>query len=146
KAQMCRGGSAELAKALVNSVKENGGEIRLRTTPTKIVIDNGKATGIETSQGEVIRARHFVASALNPHQTFLDLIDEKYLPKEWKEKAENFTYNIIAPLFGLNVNLHAPPQYKAAEKNPDIKKALMIIMGLEHYSQYPEIVAHHEKG
>jgi phytoene dehydrogenase-like protein len=146
KAQMCRGGSAELAKALVSSVKENGGEIRLRTEPKRIVIENGRAAGIETKDGEIIRARNFIASALNPHQTFLDLIDEKYLPHGWKEKVNNFSYNIIAPLFGLNLNLQAPPQYKAVEKNPALKNALMVILGLEHYSQYPDIVKHHESG
>ena len=59
---------------------------------------------------------------------------------------EKFRYNLIAPLFGLNLNLEAPPKYKAAEKNPDIDKALMVILGLEHIRQYPEIVLHHEKG
>jgi phytoene dehydrogenase-like protein len=146
KAQMCKGGSAELAKALVCSVKEYGGEVRLRTEPKKIIIEGGKVTGIKTNEGEILRARHFVASALNPHQTFLELIEQKYLTPEWKHKAEKFVYNTIAPLFGLNVNLHEPPQYKAAERNPDLKNALMVILGLEHFSQFAEIVSHHEKG
>jgi phytoene dehydrogenase-like protein len=146
KAQMCKGGSAQLARALESVIAKHGGEIKLLTTPKRIIIENGKATGIETMSGDMIRARYFVASALNPHQTFIDLIDDKFLPAQWKRKASSFKYNIIAPLFGLNVNLHAAPQYKAAEKNPDIKKALMIIAGLEHYSQYPDIVKHHENG
>ena len=146
KAQMCKGGSAQLARALESDVVKNGGEIKLHTTPKRILIENGKATGIETTSGEMIHARYFIASGLNPHQTFLDLIDEEYLPGEWKQKARSFRYNIIAPLFGLNVNLDEPPQYKAAEKNPDLKKALMVIVGLEHYNQYPDIVKHHENG
>ena len=146
KAQMCIGGSAQLARALESAVVKNGGEIKLRTTSKRILIENGKATGIETTSGEMIHARYFIASGLNPQQTFLDLIDEKYLPGEWKQKAKSFRYNIIAPLFGLNVNLDEPPQYKAADKNPDLKKALMVIVGLEHYNQYPDIVKHHENG
>jgi phytoene dehydrogenase-like protein len=146
KAQMCKGGSAQLARALESVVTKNGGEIRLRTTPKRILVENGKATAVETTDGEIIHARSFITSALNPHQTFLELIDEKYLPAAWKEKAASFKYNIIAPLFGLNLNLNAPPHYMAAERNPDIKKALMIIVGLEHYNQYPDIVKHHEYG
>jgi phytoene dehydrogenase-like protein len=146
KAQICKGGSAQLARALESVVTQNGGEIKLRTTPKRILIENGKAIGIETTDGEIIHARHFVASGLNPHQTFLELVDEKHLPADWKQKAASFRYNIIAPLFGLNVNLHAPPEYLAAERNPDLKKALMIIVGLEHYNQYPEIVKSHENG
>lgn len=146
KAQMCKGGSAQLARALESVVKTNGGEIRLRTTPKRILVENGKATGIETTEGEIIHARSFVGSGLNPHQTFLELIDDNYLPADWKDKARSFRYNLIAPLFGLNVNLNAPPQYKAAERNPEIKNALMVIVGLDHYNQYPDIVKHHERG
>ena len=146
KAQMCKGGSAALARALVSAVIENGGEVKLRTEPKQILVENGKAVGVETTDGEIFRARHFVASGLNPQQTFLELMDEAFVPKEWREKAKDFQYNLIAPLFALNLNLNAPPRYKAAENNPDLDKALMVILGLEHFRQYPEIVDHHEKG
>jgi phytoene dehydrogenase-like protein len=146
KAQMCKGGSAALARALVSAVEENGGEVRLRIEPKQILVENGKAVGVETTAGEIFRVRHFIASGLNPQQTFLELIDEAFVPKEWREKAKDFQYNLIAPLFALNLNLNAPPKYKAAENNPDLDKALMVILGLEHFRQYPEIVNHHEKG
>jgi phytoene dehydrogenase-like protein len=146
KAQMCKGGSAALARALASAVTEAGGTIRLQTEPKQIIIEKGKAVGVETSTGEIFLARHFVASGLNPQQTFLDLMDEAFVPKEWHEKAKNFQYNLIAPLFALNLNLNAPPQYKAAQNKPDLEKAFMVIMGLEDYKQYPDIVAHHERG
>ena len=37
------------------------------TEPKRIVVENGRAVGVETADGEFIRARHFVASSLNPH-------------------------------------------------------------------------------
>jgi phytoene dehydrogenase-like protein len=146
KAQLCKGGSASLAQALLSAVTENGGEVALRTTPERIIIENGKAVGVATAAGQHFRARHFICSGLNPQQTFLELMDEAFVPKAWRENARDFRYNLIAPLFGLNVNLNAPPRYHAAEKNPDLDKALMVILGLEHIRQYPEIVQHHEKG
>src|SRR6059058_2525812 len=82
KAQMARGGSAALARALEAAVRETGGEIRLNTEPARIVVDGGRAVGIETRDGELTRAKHVVASSLNPHQTFLDLLDEDLLPRE----------------------------------------------------------------
>ena len=69
KAQMSRGGSAALARALVAAVRAAGGDIRLMTEPARIVVENGRALGIETRDGEMIRARQLVASSLNPHQT-----------------------------------------------------------------------------
>ncbi|MEX2230835.1 MAG: NAD(P)/FAD-dependent oxidoreductase [Cyclobacteriaceae bacterium] len=146
KAQICKGGSANLAKALVAAVGENGGTVKLQTEPKKILIENGKAVGVETTRGEIFRARHFVCSGLNPQQTFLELIDESYVAKGWRDLARDYKYNLLAPLFSLNLNLNAAPKYRAAENNPDLDQAFMVILGLEHFDQFPEIVKHHETG
>jgi phytoene dehydrogenase-like protein len=146
KAQMCIGGSAQLAKALMSAVVENGGEIRLNTTPRRIHVENGKALAVETSGGEYFRARHFVASGLNPVQTFLDLIDAGCLPAEWRQRAADYRFNLLAPLFALNVNLKEAPNYTAAERNPALKQAFMTILGLEHSEQFIDIVGKHESG
>jgi hypothetical protein len=75
-------------------------------------VEHGNAVGVETSDGAVYRARHFVVSGLNPQQTFLELIDENLLPEEWRQKARQFKYNLIGPLFALCVDLQEPPYYK----------------------------------
>jgi phytoene dehydrogenase-like protein len=146
KAQMSRGGAAALARALVSAVEEAGGEVRLETTPEKILVERGRVTGIRTSEGEEIRARSFVASGLNPQQTFLDLLDESVLPAEWRRRAEAFQYNLLAPLFALNLALSEPPHYRAAEGRPYLEQAFMVILGLEGIGNFPEIVRHHEAG
>ncbi len=146
KAQMCIGGSAALARALVSAVVESGGEIRLQTTPRKFVVESGRVAGVETTSGERIRARHFVASGLNPHQTFLELLDRDLVPRTWRDRAEGFQYNVIAPLFALNLNLNEPPRYRAAEQYPHLNDAFMVILGLDHVDRYLEIVRHHGEG
>ena len=87
KAQMSRGGSAALARALEAAVRERGGDIRLLTEPARIVVENGRAIGIETRDGESIPARQLVASALNPHQTFLELLDPSLVPREIRSRS-----------------------------------------------------------
>jgi phytoene dehydrogenase-like protein len=146
KAQMCVGGSAGLARALVRAVHDTGGEIRCLCAPKKILIENERAVGVETAEGELIRARHFVVSGLNPQQTFLDLMDPAYVPAVWRDKAAAFTYNLIAPLFGLNLNLRERPVYAAEKQFPHLSHALMVILGLDAYAQFPDIVDHHERG
>ena len=146
KAQMARGGSAALARAIAAAVGETGGEIRLSTEPARILVEGGRAAGIETRAGEAIRARHLVASALNPHQTFLDLLDESLLPREMRERAQNFRYNLLAPLFGLYLDLAEPPRYSASAEHPELKRAFMVILGLDHVEQFGDIVRHHEAG
>ncbi len=145
-AQICRGGSRQLANALVAAVREAGGEVRTSSAPRRILVENGRAVGVETADGQVARARLFVASGLNPQQTFLDLIDPQHLPEAWRQSAAAFRYNVLAPLFGLYLNLSEPPRYEAARGDPELSRALMVILGLEHFEQFGEIVRHHEAG
>jgi phytoene dehydrogenase-like protein len=113
--------------------------------PARIVVENGRAAGVETAEGEVIRAR-FVASSLNPTQTFIDLLDESLVPREIREQVERFQYNLLAPLFALHLNLREPPQYRASAAHPELARAFMVIMGLDHVDQFHDIVRHHEAG
>jgi len=142
---MSRGGSAALARALEAAVRESGGDIRLLTEPRRIVVEGERAVGIETVEGEMIRARQLVASSLNPHQTFLDLLEPSLLPHELRRHVEGFQYNLLAPLFSLNLTLREPPRY-AAPEHPELAHAFMVILGLDHVDQFSDIVRHHEAG
>ena len=146
KAQMSRGGTAALARALEAAVRESGGEFRLLTEPKRIVVENGRAVGVETQDGEFIRARSFVVSSLNPHQTYVDLLDEALVPVEVRGRVRGFQYNLLAPLFALHLNLREPPRYAAGASHPELAQALMVIMGLDHFDQFEDIVRHHENG
>ena len=146
KAQMSRGGSAALARALEAAVREAGGDLMLATEPARIVVENGRAIGVKTAEGELIRAKQFVASSLNPTQTFVDLLDEALVPRAIREQIERFQYNLLAPLFALHLNLTEPPRYAAASNRPELAKAFMVIMGLDHVDQFLDIVRHHEDG
>jgi phytoene dehydrogenase-like protein len=145
KAQMSRGGSFALARALEAAVRESGGEIMLMTEPERIVVENGRAVGVET-KGGLIHARHFVASSLNPTQTFVDLLDEALVPRAMREQVGGFQYNLLAPLFALHLNLREAPRYAASAQRSELARAFMVIMGLDHVDQFLDIVRHHEAG
>ena len=144
-AQMCRGGSQQLARALAAAVVESGGAIELDTTPRRILVERGRVAGVETVSGDLLRA-DFVASSLNPQQTFLDLLDRRDTPLRWRRKAEQYRYNLLGPLFALYVNLDEPPRYAAAEQLPHLNNALMVILGLDRVEQFHDMLAHHEAG
>ena len=152
KAQMCAGGSARLAEALVRAVTEAGGEVRTGVEPARILVEPaagsgpGRAAGVVTAAGERLRARHFVASSLNPQQTFLDLIDPEHLPAAWRDRAAAYRYNLLAPLFGLYLNLDEPPAYSAALTDPELADAFMVILGLRSVADFDDMVAAHDRG
>jgi phytoene dehydrogenase-like protein len=87
-----------------------------------------------------------VASSLNPHQTYLDLLDDALVPSDVRDRVNGFQYNLLAPLFALHLNLREPPRYTASADLPELQRALMIIMGLDHVDQFGDIVRHHENG
>ena len=145
-AQVCQGGSKQLARALLAAVEQTGGELICQAEPTRILTEGGRVVGVETSDGDQFLARRFVASGLNPQQTFLDLIDPAELPADWRRMASEYRYNLLAPLFGTYLNLSSPVRYAAAEQQPELNQALMVILGLERPEQFMEIVQHHQQG
>src|SRR5437773_213983 len=102
-AQMAVGGTASLAHGLVADISHHGGEIRCGIGLCRILVRNGGASGVELTTGEQIHSSAFVASGLNPQQTFLDLMPAE--AGSVREKAARFQYNLLAPLFGLHLAL-----------------------------------------
>src|SRR5438477_12755633 len=99
-AQMAVGGTASLAHGLVADITRHGGELRCGIELRRILVRNGRASGVELTTGEQLHASSFVASGLNPQQTFLDLMPAE--AGSVREKAAQFQYNLLAPLFGLH--------------------------------------------
>jgi phytoene dehydrogenase-like protein len=145
KAQMCVGGSGNLARGLIADIEEHGGALRLNTEIRRILIRQGCAGGVELATGEQLTA-DLVISGLNPQQTFLDLFPPDALPVEIRARAGQFQYNLLAPLFALNLVLTEPPRWSAARQRPELEQAFMFIAGLDRFGQFHDIVAAHERG
>jgi phytoene dehydrogenase-like protein len=143
KAQMCMGGSEALAQALIRDIEQHGGTVRTDVTVESIEMNNGKAAVIRLADGERIEARDWIASGLNPRQTFVELLNAG---GELRRRAEAFEFNTIAPLFALNVALAEAPRYSAAASAPELEQAFMVILGLNRFSQFHDIVAAHDQG
>jgi phytoene dehydrogenase-like protein len=145
-AQLCLGGSARLAEALAADIRRHGGAIRTAAEPRAILVSSGRASGVELTSGERIQASGFIASGLNPQQTFLKLLDAEVAGVALRKQAVQFQYNLLAPLFALNLVLREPPRYVAAERDSALNQSFMVILGLERFGQFSDIVAAHERG
>src|SRR5437660_306534 len=89
-AQMAVGGMASLAHGLDAAITQHGGEVRCGIELRGILVRNGRASGVEFTTGEQLHASGFVASGLNPQQTFLDLMPAEALPASVRENATQF--------------------------------------------------------
>jgi len=144
KAQMCLGGSFELARALVKDIEEHGGEVRCGAQIRRLVVRGGRVVGVELEGGETVEASRFVASGLNPQQTFLELLPAEHAPPGLRERADGFRYNLLAPLFGLHLALDESPRYTAEANCPELADAFMVVLGLEGVHTFRDMVDAHE--
>jgi phytoene dehydrogenase-like protein len=128
--QVCRGGSFNLARGLMETFIAAGGTFEPQTNIDRIVIERGRATGIELAGGQTVRASQFVASTLDVHQTFESLIGRSQLPTTFLEKIDRFQYTGWT-LFGLHLALHESPRFAAERFDPNINRALKWSIGAE---------------
>lgn len=138
--QLCRGGSGNLARALFETFIAAGGRFAAQVELDRIVIEGGKATGIALKDGRTVRAKQFVASTMDVHQTFEKYIGRSQLPAAFVKKLDNFQYTQWT-IFGLHLALHEPVQFHAEKFDPNIRRTLKWSLGAETMD---ELLAAHQ--
>ena len=128
--QLCQGGSFNLARGLMEAFISAGGAFQPQVDIDRIVIENGKATGITLADGRTVRARQFVASTLDVHQTFERLVGREQLPAAFLQKLDGFQYTAWS-LFGLHLALNESPRFAAEKFDPNINRAMKWSIGAE---------------
>lgn len=127
----CVGGSHKLAGALAREIVSNGGTILDAAEVTKIIMQNGRATGVEIAEGRALRSK-VVMSTLDPQTTFFDLVGAEHLPPALKESIEDWKLDKWS-FNTLHVASKEPPHY--ACDDPWINEAFMVILGFENTDQ-----------
>lgn len=130
--QLCQGGSFNLARGLMETFIAAGGTFVPQVSISKIIVEGGKATGIELVDGRTVRARKFVSSTLNVHQTFEELVGRAQLPAAFTRKLDDFEYTNWT-IFGVHFALHESPDMKAAAFDPNINRTLKWSLGAETF-------------
>ena len=104
-----KGTSHRLGHTLHKMVVTYGGDVYDGTTVVAIIMENGRAAGVRLRDGRVLMARKFVATTLNPQQMFLELIGGDKIDPKLKERAENFKYSPVTPVFTVHLALDEQP-------------------------------------
>jgi phytoene dehydrogenase-like protein len=128
--QLCQGGSFNLARGLMETFIASGGRYQPQVAIDRILLEGGKATGIVLTDGRTVRAKQFVASTLDVHQTFETLIGRDQLPSAYLKKIDGFQYTKWA-LFGLHLAMEEPARLTAEAFDPNIHRTMKWSLGAE---------------
>lgn len=97
------GGMGALVKALFELAASNGAEFRFGTEVTKILVDNGRATGVLLASGERVEADIVISNA-DAAWTFKKLL-EPSVRKRWTDKKVDklqYSMSLFVWYFGTN--------------------------------------------
>lgn len=88
-----RGGGQGIADSLARAIERSGGGVHLRRRVERIVVDNGRAAGVQVREhrGELrtVRARRVISNA-DIRRTFEELVGPEHLPSEMRAKVARY--------------------------------------------------------
>ncbi|MCW5981851.1 MAG: NAD(P)/FAD-dependent oxidoreductase [Bryobacteraceae bacterium] len=110
-----RGGMGAVSEALAGAARSAGATVRTSAAVERIIVRDGAAAGVALQGGEELRAR-VVASNLDPHLTFLELVEPGILDDEFtaairRIRTEGTSCKINLALSGL-------PEFRARPETP----------------------------
>ena len=94
---MPRGGSGELSKALVRAIEHWGGEVRCNAEVSRVIVQSGRAVGLELLDGETFMAKDGVIGAIHPHvlRKFIAETPEPVLERAERVTPSSFSINLM---------------------------------------------------
>jgi all-trans-retinol 13,14-reductase len=81
------GGSMAVSERIAQTIRLNGGEIHYRHTVERILVEDGRAVGVETNKGLRVRAEVIISNA-SPRATFGALSDPSCVPDGYQTKVD----------------------------------------------------------
>jgi len=101
-----RGGGFAIPRAFVRALKRAGGEIRLKTRVSRILMEDKRAVGVELADGSRISSE-FVISNADPEVTFGKLIGREQLSAKLKKKLDKVEYSgsALSLFFAVDMDL-----------------------------------------
>src|SRR5215813_843004 len=103
-----RGGMGRISFALAASAEAHGAVIRTNARVAKVLVDNGRAEGVQLESGEELRARAVLSNA-DPKRTFLQFCADSGLDADFLRRIGRFKTE--SAVFKLNIALRELPSF-----------------------------------
>ncbi len=104
------GGMGAISQAMARSAEAAGAVIRLEAPVARVIVERGRAVGVELKSGEVVRARA-VAANVGPKLLFRDLVDAGDVAPELHRRFTGI--KTASATFRMNVALSELPDFTA---------------------------------
>jgi phytoene dehydrogenase-like protein len=116
------GDRTQLHHALLQAAEASGASVRLGAKVKKILVENGKAFGVELADGEVVKAKTVVSNA-DARTTFLDLVGAPELDAMFSHRVSQIRgAGVVAK---LHIALSGKPEFSGLAES-DIANRLLI--------------------
>ena len=105
-----RGGMGAITSAMAAECAARGVTLTTEAAVARVIVEGGRATGVELASGEVVRARRVVAN-VNPKLLFQQLVAPEHLPADFLSRIDG--YRCGSGTFRMNVALSELPDFAA---------------------------------
>lgn len=130
-----RGGIGALTAHLARLLESSGGEVRLRSKVTEILVAEGRVGGVRTESGDTLSAP-IVVSAIAPDATLNDLIDPAALPADIRDRYARIDHR--GSYLQMHFALQEAPEFVApyeALNDPSMQASIGIFCTPEEVQQ-----------
>ncbi|MDO8637021.1 MAG: hypothetical protein Q7R34_12465, partial [Dehalococcoidia bacterium] len=132
-----KGGNHQLAHATQRVILENGGKVFTRSPVKKVLIENGRARGIQLEDGTEIEAKQAVLTGVDPYQLVFELVGPEHFDPVDVRRVKNLETDYVT-ISWYTWALHERPKFKAEAFNPDCKYLAWGSMGTKSLAAVAE--------
>ncbi|MCW9705936.1 phytoene desaturase family protein [Fodinibius salsisoli] len=127
-----RGGSGMLTQAMARYIEAHGGQIITGTPVTNILVEEGKAVGIQTEDKEY--HADIIISNAHVQTTMMKMVGRDHLPSETYRRIENIN---VGNGFGMVIRcaVEELPRYQAVPEDPYIHNGMQLLAPSVSYMQ-----------
>ena len=107
------GGGVRLVEALAGIVTDAGGQVRLEADVERILVADGRATGVRIADGEFVGATRAVVANVTPTQLYGTLLGDSDVPAAVTAAAARYRYGRAE--MQIHLALDEPPRWRGAD-------------------------------
>lgn len=127
------GGMGAITKAMAAEAVDRGVTISTDAAVRRVVVEAGRAVGVELENGQVMRARCIVSN-LNPKLLFRSLVPRKEVPAEFGRRIDG--YKVGSGTFRMNVALSELPRFSCLpEPGPHLSSGIIMAPSMRYMEQ-----------